>query len=111
MGGGLTEDLFTNAEEGTIFNLLFRKFFDGSQEEHFHRNIREMVDTLVDGDYLAVYGVFEGLSTFKEYECAISAAWVSDYPNHLAMAVHKESVYAEFFKAKIMRYFEQGAFR
>lgn len=51
----------------------------------------------------AYYYILESVLTFSEYECKVTAPWISNYPNFLGMAMRKGSPYYDIFKYNLLR--------
>ena len=94
-----------------MINRLYKRFFRGRRDEAFLGNIQELMSNVMNGHLVALYSVVESVSKYTEFSCSVVTPWVSHFPNYLAMAVPKDSPYAESFRSKLLTYKEKGIFR
>ena len=109
--GGISHHTFLNAENGTLFNRIYRRFIE-------HKEDFAMVDTIEDGlkrvlesDKSTFYYVSESIYPLTEFRCKWAVPWSSRYPNPLGMALAKENEYREIFQYFFIKKFEHGTVR
>lgn len=66
-------------------------------------SFQEGLKNLMDIKHGAYYYILESVLTFSEYECKVTAPWISNYPNFLGMAMRKGSPYYDIFKYNLLR--------
>ncbi|TRY78407.1 hypothetical protein TCAL_13946 [Tigriopus californicus] len=105
--GGFSDSLFTNAEEGSIFHSLYNKFLKDDRDQYMINDIPTLLQELMQSKKRALFYLLETVYTYPEYNCQISAPWISNYPNFLSMAFPKSSPYKEFFQFLLYEHLEQ----
>ncbi|XP_059096595.1 glutamate receptor ionotropic, kainate glr-3-like [Tigriopus californicus] len=104
--GGFSDSLFTNAEEGSIFHSLYNKFLKDDRDQYMINDIPTLLQELMQSKKRALFYLLETVYTYPEYNCQISAPWISNYPNFLSMAFPKSSPYKEFFQFLLYEHLE-----
>ncbi len=109
-GGGSAEQQFLRATPGSIFNQLYLKFLNSSEQRQSFivPDATKGLQLLTNTRRGTYYYIRESIESMDEYKCAVSPTWMNSYPELVSMAVPKQSPFRDVMKLFLIQHLEGG---
>ena len=111
MGFGSSASIFLDSVDGTIWNALYKRFFEEDRDSYMFPTFEEGLDNLMEMSRAAYYNIMESVFAIDEVKCEVLMPWKTDYPSLLGMAVPKKSPYFEMLRYQLLKQIENGNWR